>query len=465
MDLFKHLHAKIGVLLAGASLWCSQAMVAYAEVVTIDGLIYGLERGYHLAWVEGYTEGITEVDIPSVITSEEVEYSVIEIAESVFKGCSSLQSVTIPNSITTIGRWAFNGCSSLQSVTIPNGVTTIKYATFQGCSSLRSVTIPDNVTTIDDAAFDGCSNLQDIKLPESVTTIGRNVFSRCSSLQSITIPDNVTTIGGNAFKSCTSLQNVSIPNSVTTIGDSAFYGCAKLNNITFTSEVLTLKGNVFYGVVATAYVPAASAPIYKALEWGGDIAIEYLNEYKRSTQVGDFGTICLPYDYTPEGATLYNIESIEDNKVILTTVEGNQGLANTAYIYQATEDEQNFSYVTGESLNTELVNVTTGALTSPAEYGVVPEDSYVLQTLGGVQAFYKVDSEIYIKPHRAYLTLDSNSAAPSLHFTFGEGNLTGLEAIRTVTQATPAIYDLNGRRLSSLQNDLNIVGGVKVFVK
>jgi hypothetical protein len=32
-------------------------------------------------------------------------------------------------------------------------------------------------------------------------------------------------------------------------------------------------------------------------------------------------------------------------------------------------------------------------------------------------------------------------------------------------QGTPAIYDLNGRRLGTLQKGLNIVDGVKVIVK
>ena len=39
--------------------------------------------------------------------------------------CSSLTSVTIPNSVTSIGDYAFWYCTSLTSVTIPNSVTSI----------------------------------------------------------------------------------------------------------------------------------------------------------------------------------------------------------------------------------------------------------------------------------------------------------------------------------------------------
>ena len=54
-------------------------------------------------------------------------------------GCSSLTSVTIPNSVTYIGENVFARCSSLASVTIPNSVTSIGNMAFYYCSSLKDV--------------------------------------------------------------------------------------------------------------------------------------------------------------------------------------------------------------------------------------------------------------------------------------------------------------------------------------
>ncbi|MBO5889813.1 MAG: leucine-rich repeat domain-containing protein, partial [Alistipes sp.] len=85
--------------------------------------------------------------------------AVTTIGDEAFDHCSSLTSVTIPNSVTTIGDGAFAWCSSLTSVTIGNSVTTIGEEVFYFCSSLTSVTIPDSVTSIGDSAFGWCYSL------------------------------------------------------------------------------------------------------------------------------------------------------------------------------------------------------------------------------------------------------------------------------------------------------------------
>ena len=58
-----------------------------------------------------------------------------------FEECSSLQSITIPNSVTRIGDRFFFKCSSLQSITIPNSVTNIGQEVFYNCTSLKEIRI------------------------------------------------------------------------------------------------------------------------------------------------------------------------------------------------------------------------------------------------------------------------------------------------------------------------------------
>ena len=141
----------------------------------------------------------------------ELAYGCTSIGDYAFYGCSSLTSITIPDTVTSIGKEAFQYCSNLTSITIPDTVTSIGNSTFYGCSRLTRITIPDSVTSIGGNAFSGCSSLTSITIPDSVTSIGYDAFSGCSSLTSITIPDSVTSIGFGAFSGCRSLENMTIP--------------------------------------------------------------------------------------------------------------------------------------------------------------------------------------------------------------------------------------------------------------
>ena len=51
--------------------------------------------------------------------------------------------------ITDIGDEVFKDCSKLKSVVIPNGTTRIGHNTFCGCNQLVSAVLPDSVETID----------------------------------------------------------------------------------------------------------------------------------------------------------------------------------------------------------------------------------------------------------------------------------------------------------------------------
>ena len=165
-------------------------------------------------------------------------------------GCddSAQGAITIPSQIdgkpvTSIGSCAFHGCSSLTSITIPNSVTSIGIA-FDWCKKLTQINV-DTANTVY-SSVNGVLFSKDktelirypegkadtsYAIPNGVTSIGYWAFCDCYSLTSITIPDSVTSIGTMAFEDCCSLTSITIPGSVTSIDDNAFYVCRKLNQI------------------------------------------------------------------------------------------------------------------------------------------------------------------------------------------------------------------------------------------
>ena len=112
---------KLGILL----LVCITALNLWAEEeFKIGKLTFEIETPTTVRLI-GADEDITKVLLSETINYKGNSYTLTHIGRSAFRYCSSLTSVTIPNSVTSIGDRAFDGCSSLKSVAIPQSVTHI----------------------------------------------------------------------------------------------------------------------------------------------------------------------------------------------------------------------------------------------------------------------------------------------------------------------------------------------------
>ena len=137
-------------------------LVASLQAASVADLTFTLINGDAEYSVTDCLESASgSLEIPSTYNG----LPVTSIGDRAFSYCTSLTSITIPDSVTSIENYAFLGCTSLTSITIPDSVTSIEAGAFESCTSLTSITIPDSVTSIENYAFLGCTGLNEINLP------------------------------------------------------------------------------------------------------------------------------------------------------------------------------------------------------------------------------------------------------------------------------------------------------------
>jgi hypothetical protein len=175
---------------------------------------------------------------------EHGELDVIEIEADAFQGCTSLTSITIPNSVTSIGDSAF-AYTKVNNVIIPNSVINIGQQVFEGCSSLSNITIGNNVQSIGGSCFLD-SAISSIVFPDSVTSVGAGMFEGCSSLKNVIFGNGITSIPGSFFYGCLLLSQVTFGSGVTTIGAYTFYQCTSLKKINIPNKLTTIPNYAFY---------------------------------------------------------------------------------------------------------------------------------------------------------------------------------------------------------------------------
>lgn len=213
------------------------------------GLVFSLNSDGRTYSVTGYGSCTDkEVLIPKKYSDGN---AVTGIESKAFENCTSVTSITIPDTIKSIGNRAFYGCSGLTEIHIPSSVTAIGTQIFYKASNINTVYYDSTYSSKDNSFMNTpsitkvvigakkvpyyllyeCANVKEVVLKSGVTSIEYSAFYGCSSLTSINIPDGVTYIWGSVFYGCSSLTSINIPDGVTSIGGGVFSSCSKLTEI------------------------------------------------------------------------------------------------------------------------------------------------------------------------------------------------------------------------------------------
>ena len=237
-----------------------------AKAASVSDLTFTLnEDGKSYSVSDCNTSATGKMVIPSTYNGLPID----TIGNYAFSGCTSLTSVTIPDSITNIGSEAFFNCTNLEAVYITDVAKWCSINFYDNYSNpliyannlyingnlVTDLVIPSSVTSINWCAFEYCTSLKSVTIENGVKSINGFAFSDCTSLTSVNIPNSVTSIAGYAFQNCKNLTSITIPNSVTSIGDRAFYDCLNLNSVTIPDTLTNLGEFIIYN---TAYYKNSS---------------------------------------------------------------------------------------------------------------------------------------------------------------------------------------------------------------
>ena len=410
-----------------------------------------------------------------------------------FYNCSNLTSLDLPSfntaNVTTMEQM-FYGCSSLTSLDLSNydnsKVTTMSEM-FSGCSGLTSLNLSNfktaNVTEMYRMFFD-CSGLKDLDLSSfntaKVTTMGQMFFG-CSSLKTIYVSDDFTTdhtsSSWNMFYNCSKLvgaakysdsgnTGIEMANYTTgyfktyfTLGDSKVELCGE--QLTTNSLNLNLTGDNDF--VAHAPFTANTATYSRDL----------------STSNSTWFSLCLPFAYTPQNFTAYQLQSASADAVEIGEISG-EIAAGMPVLFKFKDGEEKKIEISAQKAEIVKAPVDGTTVSGPGGSSLQLCGTYQNKSFSEEDgnAFILLNNKLMnpakmlenqkvtkvsVKPFRGYMTLTASAQQASARaFSIGRGGegdegTTAIDLLNSVATDDAEYYDINGRRIDAPAKGVNIV--------
>ena len=381
---------------------------------------------------------------------------------------------------------AATGLHTFDDVTDPHHTlcTVCKHSFFRYTSSTEDVVNPNIVNELkgaNGAKLDFTNTYVDgqgvMEFKGTLKTIGKDAFLNCSGFTgNLTIPNSITSIGEYAFSGCWGfIGDLTIPNSVTSIEKSAFEGCSGFTGVEFQS-VPQIGSSTFNQVNCSktvvlsddSYVYTGENPCFPEVQSA---------TYTRRGIKNQFGTLVVPFDVNGMGADydLYKLEQVLESELVLRKVDkdDNGGIvpAGTPVVFRLHDGLAGNHTLTLTASNTTV----SGQLEERSEdndfqlvgtYETIElydDDDYFISNN---MFFSALDAKTWasgvkVAPFRAYLSHKPWSSAKaqtlSIRIADEDDDVTAVETLNAITDGTAEYYDMNGRRINSLQKGVNIV--------
>lgn len=189
--------------------------------------------------------------------------------------------------------------------------------------------------------------------------------------------------------------------------------------------------------------------------------------HSRTTKAGNFGSICLPKQALPSGATVYRVKSVTSSNLSLEALGANEYMvAGTPYLYKATADNPTFT-MSGDAVSAPVA--ATGLVGTFESITAPKGDNYYV--LSG-NKLYNVDdaATVTVGANRAYIDISvvptsTSRDASDIFLEMIGGETTGIADTMQNADNHTDIYSLSGQRVIKPGKGLYIVNGKKVILK
>lgn len=370
----------------------------------------------------------------------------------------------------------FSNCKNLETLNLSsfktNNLTNMSEM-FLECNKIAQLDLSGfNTSRVKalDQVFKRCYALESLDLSSfdtKLVTEMSSLFDNCLSLKTIYVSDNFSTYrvkySTNMFSYCDNLKGA------TAFADIQEKEQARAN---YTDGYFTKK----VGMNGPDIIGATGSQLtVYGLTLSDDKALElyeacYVQDgtYTRP-MASTWGTLCLPYVIKPSDRNtclFYKIETMENDKVLLTEIPRGHILAGTPLVVRKKDDSQKDISIYSEyaMMSTAPSNDNANPLKGTFSTTELTDDCYFIakNQFRLVENYKGAASGVKVAGFRAYLQPETTAGSKRADvLSIGiDDEATGIESAEVIdwlNNPSAEYYDLKGRRVEGLQKGINIV--------